>query len=306
MKTITINRVNTLFEAIKYFDHIAETAKDEMLLVDFSKASFIRNHYLAIIGMGLEVVQNRAIKVAVIKPNDKTVLNAMTRIGFLAVFGDGEDGPDTYKTMIRYTNIPLENYDASFAAFHEYFKEQFTGKVANLSPKLLYKILQKIYELFSNVFRHSESALGLFCSGQFYPKSEQFKFTIADNGITIKTKVNRYLLREFLKNRTTADKIFGKKFEPISGVDAIKWALEDTHSTTGQGGLGLSLLMDLITISGGSIEIISNDGYYSIKDGVENTKKLEESFEGTIVSIELNTESSRYYFLKEERKDANS
>jgi hypothetical protein len=95
--------------------------------------------------------------------------------------------------MIRYTNIPLENYDESFAVFHVYFKEQFTGKVANLSPKLLKKILQKIYELFSNVFRHSESALGLFCSGQFYPKSEQFKFTIADNGTTIKTKVNRYL-----------------------------------------------------------------------------------------------------------------
>jgi signal transduction histidine kinase len=170
---------------------------------------------------------------------------------------------------------------------------------------LLKKILQKIYELFSNVFRHSESALGLFCSGQFYPKSEQFKFTIADNGTTIKTKVNRYLLKEFIKNRSTADKVFGKKFDPINGVEAIKWALEDKHSTTGGGGLGLSLLMDLITISGGSIEIISNDGYYSIKDGVESTKKLNESFEGTIVSIELNTESSRYYFLKEEQ-NANS
>lgn len=305
MKTIIISKINTLFEATKCFDDINGVAMGETLQIDFSNASFIRNHFLAIIGMGLEVVQNRGIKVALIKPKDKTVLNAMTRIGFLSVFGDGEDGPDTYKTMIRYTNIPLENYDESFAVFHVYFKEQFAGKVANLSPKLLKKILQKIYELFSNVFRHSESALGLFCSGQFYPKSEQFKFTIADNGTTIKTKVNRYLLKEFIKNRSTADKVFSKKFEPINGVEAIKWALEDKHSTTGGGGLGLSLLMDLITISGGSIEIISNDGYYSIKDGVESTKKLQGSFEGTIVSIELNTESSRYYFLKEEQ-NANS
>lgn len=68
----------------------------------------------------------------------------------------------------------------------------------------------------------------------------------------------------------------------------------------------MSLLMEFITISGGSIEIISNDGYYSIKDGKESFKKLEESFEGTIVSIELNTVSDRYYFLKEEQQDANN
>lgn len=305
-KTVIINKIDTLSEAIAYCKQINYVASADELIIDFSFATFIRNHYLSIIGMGLEVVQNRGIKVVIKKPRSQKVLDTLQKIGFLSKFCEEKDGDDTYRTMLRYTNIPLENYDLPLQEFYSYFIAQFTGKIDNLSPKLLNKILQKIFELFSNVFRHSDSALGLFCSGQFYPSREKFNFTIVDNGVTIKTNVNRYLSKEFLKNRSTADKIFGTKYEPRNGVDAIKWALVDTHSTTGQGGLGLSLLMEFITISGGSIEIISNDGYYSIKDGKESFKKLEESFEGTIVSIELNTVSDRYYFLKEEQQDANN
>lgn len=305
-KTVIINKIDTLSEAIAYCKQINYVASADELIIDFSFATFIRNHYLSIIGMGLEVVQNRGIKVVIKKPKSQKVLDTLQKIGFLSKFCEEKDGDDTYRTMLRYTNIPLENYDLPLQEFYSYFIAQFTGKIDNLSPKLLNKILQKIFELFSNVFRHSDSALGLFCSGQFYPSREKFNFTIVDNGVTIKTNVNRYLSKEFLKNRSTADKIFGTKYEPKNGIDAIKWALEDTHSTTGQGGLGLSLLMEFITISGGRIEIISNDGYYSIKDGKESFKKLEESFEGTIVSIELNTVSDRYYFLKEEQQDANN
>jgi hypothetical protein len=304
--TVTINKVNSLFEAIDYFEQIINIATNAILRIDFEDASFVRNHYLSIIGMGLEIVKNRDIQIQLILPKRQTVLTSMKKIGFLSAFMEEQDAKDTFKTMIRYTNIPLANYDLQLQEFHQYFIEQFTGKVANLSPKLLNKILQKILELFSNVFRHSESALGLFCSGQFYPSNEKFNFTIVDNGVTIKTNVNRYLFKQFIKNRSTTDKLFGKKFQSLSGDEAIQWALKDTHSTTGKGGLGLSLLMDFIKISEGSIEIISNDGYYSIKDGIEVSKTLESSFEGTLISIELNTQSNQYYFLQEEHKNANS
>ncbi|KFL33151.1 MULTISPECIES: hypothetical protein [unclassified Sulfurospirillum] len=304
--TVPINKVNSLFEAIDYFEQIINIATNAILRIDFENASFVRNHYLSIIGMGLEIVKNRDIQIQLILPRRQTVLISMRKIGFLSAFMKEQDAKDTFKTMIRYTNIPLANYDLQLQEFHQYFIQQFTGKVANLSPKLLNKILQKILELFSNVFRHSESALGLFCSGQFYPSNEKFNFTIVDNGVTIKTNVNRYLFKQFIKNRSTTEKLFGKKFQSLRGDEAIQWALQDTHSTTGKGGLGLSLLMDFIKISEGSIEIISNDGYYSIKDGIEVSKTLESSFEGTLISIELNTQSNQYYFLQEEHKNANS
>lgn len=301
MKHILINKIDTIFDAIYIFNKIIYIY-DEDVTIDFSDSEFIRNHFISIIGMGLEVVKKRGVEVEIIKPRNYKVLNSMKRINFLSMFCDENNQEDTYKTMVRYTNIPLENNSLVLQEFYSYFITQFIGKVANLSPKLQKKILQKIFELFSNVFRHSNSALGLFCSGQFYPKQDKFNFTIIDNGVTIRKNVNKYLSKEFMKNRSAIDKIMGKKFEPLGAIDCIKWALVDTNSSTGAGGLGLSLLMDLIKASKGSIEIISGNGYYGIKEAQEVSKVLEKSFEGTIISIELNTHSGTYYFLKEERK----
>lgn len=302
MKHISINKIDTLFDAMYIFNKIIYIY-DEDIIIDFSEAEFIRNHFISIVGMGLEVVKKRGVDVEIIKPKSYKVVNSMKKINFLSVFCDENNQDDTYKTMVRYTNIPLENNSLILQEFYTYFIMQFIGKVENLSPKLQKKILQKIFELFSNVFRHSNSALGLFCSGQFYPKQDKFNFTIVDNGVTIRKNVNKYLLKEFMKNRSSIDKIRGKKFEPLDAIDSIKWALVDTNSSTGAGGLGLSLLMDLIKASKGSIEIVSGNGYYGIKDAQEISKVLEKSFEGTIISIELNTHSGTYYFLKEEKND---
>lgn len=302
MKTIVINKIETVFDAIFIFNKIIYVY-DEDIIIDFSDAEFIRNHFISIIGMGLEIVRKRGVDVEIKKPNNNKVLNSMKRINFLSFFCDENNKDDIYKTMVKYTNIPLENNSLILQEFYSYFITQFMGKVANLSPKLQKKILQKIFELFSNVFRHSYSALGLFCSGQFYPNQDKFNFTIVDNGVTIKKNVNKYLSKEFTKSRSSLDKLLGKKFVPMDSVECIKWALKDTNSTTGAGGLGLSLLMDLIKVSKGSIEIISGNGYYGIKDAQEYTKALEKSFEGTIISIELNTHSGTYYFLKEEKND---
>lgn len=302
MKKISIINISNVFDAKKYYENIVTTVEEDKLLLDLSKATFIKNNFLSIIGMGLKIVQDRGIRVEIIKPKNTKVLQSLNRLNFLPLFCDEIQMVDTYKTMVRYTNIPLTNHDLQLQEFCMHFLEQFMGKVANLSPYLRKKILQKIFELFSNVFRHSQSSFGLFCSGQFYSKQNKFNFTIVDNGVTIKKNVNQYLFKEFLENRSLVDKLAGKKFEPLHGIEAIKWALEDKHSTTGEGGLGLSLLMELIKVSDGSIEIISADGYYGIKYAKEVSDTLHKPFDGTIISIELNTHSDKYYFLKEEEK----
>lgn len=140
-KTVIINKIDTLSEAIAYCKQINYVASADELIIDFSFATFIRNHYLSIIGMGLEVVQNRGIKVVIKKPRSQKVLDTLQKIGFLSKFCEEKDGDDTYRTMLRYTNIPLENYDLPLQEFYSYFIAQFTGKIDNLSPKLLNKIL---------------------------------------------------------------------------------------------------------------------------------------------------------------------
>lgn len=221
---IYIEEINTLQHAVKYYNDIKNTSLEEELIINFIKAKFIRNHYLSIIGMAIEVVKKRGVIVKIKKPIEKKVLDSMIKIGFLTVFCNTKNRKDTHNTMVRYTNIPIENYGLDLQKFYSYFMRQFMGKIDNLSPILLKKILQKFFELFSNVFRHSQSALGFFCSGQFYPKNNKFNFTIVDNGVTIKSNVNKYLLKKHIEERSFSEKIF-KKFKPLNGLEAIEWAL---------------------------------------------------------------------------------
>ncbi len=298
-----IRKIDRLADAVKFYQDIMECDED-IISLDFSNASFIRNNYLSILGLALELQKKDGKEIKIIPPLATTVKNSIKRIGFLSRFSDDSIGIDNNNTMVKYTHIPLENYDQALAEFYMYFKQQLERKVQNLSPELSNKIIQKIFELFSNVFRHSESELGLFCSGQFYPSNDKFYFTIVDGGITIKNNVNKYFKNKFNKKKTLGDKIFGtKKFENKSGLEAIKWSMEEKHSTTGEGGLGLSLLRDLILKSNGVLDIVSNDGYYFIRNNEVGGNILSSSFDGTIISIGLDTDINKYFYLVGEKNE---
>ncbi len=152
------------------------------------------------------------------------------------------------------------------------------------------------------MFRHSKSKLGFFCSGQLDDKQKIINFTIVDSGITIKTNINRYFEDLKKDNKKILD---FSKFNELNGYDAIKWALENGNSTTGKGGFGLNLLQELILKSGGRLEIISNDGYFYINNGIIREQKLDYDFEGTIVSIGLSTDINRLCIIKGDNNDKN-
>ena len=294
MEEIKVSSISSLIDAVKYHNKILETT--DTFQLDFQKSQFIRNNYLSIIGLALEKCDNNF---NIVNPINSGVSNAMRTNGFLSKFTELSKSDDTHKTMIKYTQIPLNNYE-ELGIFYNYFNKQLKRKVLNTSDKLLNKIMQKIFELFSNVFRHSQSKLGLFCSGQFYPKNEQFNFTIVDGGIGIPHNVNSYLKEEFKINK---GRLSLRRFEKKSDEESINWAMQEGHSSTGEGGLGLALLKELIFKSHGTLEIVSKQGHYRIKNGKKELKKLTNSFEGTVISIELNTNTDKYYFLKGEKNE---
>ena len=301
MSYIKVEKINTLFDAISIYDDISTAIEHECIL-DFSDAEFIRNNYLSIIGLAITKRKEYNKKISILAPDfhkNRKVYNAMSNIGFLGEFISERNNVDFHGTMIKYTHIPL-NEQEKISEFYKHFMERLQCHIGNLSPQLLNKIIQKIYELFSNVFRHSEDELGLFCSGQFYPSNKRFNFTIVDGGITIPTNVNRFLLKRFKEKSKIIDKIQGKEFNKLCNVDAIKWAMKENNSTSDEGGLGLSLLEQLIIKSGGKLEILSKKGYYAISNGKTISRELEESFPGTIISIELTTNEDKYYYLKGE------
>jgi hypothetical protein len=288
-----ITKINSLNDAINYHNKIINCA-DETIVLDFSSTSFIRNNFISIIGLALEIQKDKNINI--VEPKNAKIKNALKNIGFLSKYSECTKGIDINNTMIQYTNIEKENED--YYQFLEYFISQLNRKVNNLSDSLRYKIIQKIGEQFSNVFRHSESELGFFCSGQFYPSKDEFYFTIVDNGVTIKNNVNKYLRKLAKENKGFLNL---KKYKEKSGLESIEWALINENSTTGSGGFGLNLLKDLIIKSKGNLEIISNDGYYKITNGQISGETLKNKFDGTIVSICLSTDNSTYYYLKGEK-----
>lgn len=299
---IPIIKIDQLLDALDVY-HKITSSNSEMVILDFSEATFIRNNFLSIIGLAIEEIIIKNKKYQIIEPNTEKVKSAMQRVGFMAHYCNSECKVDQYGTMIQFTKIELGDNNSLFK-FYSYFTSRLENRVANLSPKLLNKIAQKIYELFSNVFRHSKSKHGFICSGQFYPNDNKFTFTIVDGGVTIKHNVNSYLETLHEQRRTPLEKILSSnKYTPISGAESIKWSLEERNSTTGEGGLGLSLLKELIIKSKGIMEIISGTGYYCMKDGKINSHDVEKSFQGTIISIELDTDPGTYYYLVGEKNE---
>jgi len=290
---IDIYKINSLKDAINIHNKILEKTN---LLLNFQNASFIRNNYLSIIGLAIEKVKLKEGKCSINPPQNPKVLKAMRDVEFLDKFCEIEKGADNHKTMIRYTNIRNDG-DVELFEFYNYFQKKLLARVKNISEKLANKIMQKVFELFSNVFRHSKSELGLFCSGQFYPSNNKFYFTIVDGGVGIKQNVNEYFKKKFDETKSLFSR---KKYQEKDAIECIKWAVQEGHSTTGKGGLGLALLMELIKKSDGQLEIISDNGYYAIKNGKITAQVLEEKFNGTIISIGLDTDAGKFYYLKGE------
>ena len=147
------------------------------------------------------------------------------------------------------------------------------------------RFTQSVFEVYQNAVIHSQSSVGLFICGQFYPQLQRLDLTIADAGIGIRTNVRRRLGPQ------------------VSSVEAIQWALLEGNTTKrhGQpGGVGLKFLKDFIELNGGRIQIASRYGFYEYHQGAETFLKLIADLPGTTVNLEINTGDTNAYQLSSE------
>jgi hypothetical protein len=189
---------------------------------------------------------------------------------------------DTNRTTIPFRRVQL----ADKGRFEDYLKRHLKGKgIPTMSAGLGRVFKQSIFEVFQNAVIHSNSRLGVFVCGQFYPYLQRVDLTIADAGVGIRTNVRKYL-----KQR-------------VSSVAAIRWALVEGNTTktgTEPGGVGLKFLKDFISLNRGKIQIGSRQGFYEFHDGKENFIKIDSDFPGTVVNLEINTSDTNSYLLMEE------
>lgn len=191
---------------------------------------------------------------------------------------------DQYHTTLRY--IKLKPSETRFFSIYIITTLLNRPELPTMSRALTKKIYESIFEIFANAQIHSESDFIYVC-GQFYPQKHKLIITIADSGIGFKNKINR----KFQSN--------------LTAVQAIRWAIQDGHSTKTDipGGIGLAILKDFITLNKGMLQIVSNEGFYQKDEQSEFFSYFPDPFPGTVVTVEFRTDDPRSYSLASEKNE---
>jgi len=216
------------------------------------------------------------IKLTGIRPDVDSILS---KNGFLSNYGHKKP-PDRWGTTIPYQRFDAKD-DRYFAG---YIENEFMqrSEIPTMTQGLQKKFRESIFEIFSNAVLHSQTKMGIFSCGQFFPRRDRLDFSVADLGIGI--------LRNVKENA-------GLDLTP---EEAIIWATEGCNTTKrGQipGGLGLKLLSEFIDLNSGRIQIVSDAGYWKREKGKISTARLRWPFPGTVVSVEINTSDTKTYAL---------
>ncbi|MDE0029341.1 MAG: ATP-binding protein [Deltaproteobacteria bacterium] len=227
---------------------------------------------------GLEDNLN-TVRLTHIRPAVESILS---KNGFLSHYGRTKV-PDHWGTTISYKRFDADD-DRYFA---RYIEDEFIqrSEIPEMSTGLRKKFCESIFEIFSNAVLHSRTKLGIFSCGQFFPTRSKLDFCVADLGVGIQRNVHRH---------TGVD---------LAPEEAIEWATQANNTTKRgdvPGGLGLKLLCEFIDLNGGSLQIVSDAGYWRRKNRRNNKARLRNAFPGTVVSVEIDTADRNSYRLSSE------
>ncbi|MCY4613238.1 MAG: hypothetical protein OXB94_06435 [Nitrospira sp.] len=211
-----------------------------------------------------------------------SVEKILSKNGFLSHYGRVKI-PDRWGTTISYQRFDVKD-DRYFSG---YIEGEFIqrSEMPTMSPRLLKKFRESIFEIFSNAVWHSRTKLGIFSCGQFFPSRSRLDFTVADLGVGIRQNVQDHVGSD------------------LSPEEAIDWATKGNNTTKHgdvPGGLGLKLLCEFIDLNGGCLRIASDAGYWCRENGKTTLARLSHPFPGTVASVEINTADQNSYMLASE------
>ncbi|HUW19926.1 MAG TPA: ATP-binding protein [Sedimentisphaerales bacterium] len=211
------------------------------------------------------------------------VTSVLRKNHFLSQFGVAEK-PDSYGTTIEYRRF--ETVGKVHEDFQQYVIRYFRSGSLGLpamTPALLKRFRESLFEVFSNAIEHSYTEHGIFTCGQFFPKQQRLLFTITDLGIGIDGNIYKNLQRKL-----------------PAGL-AIIWAMSGKTTRRGRsGGLGLQLIQEFIKLNKGRLIIVSSAGYWELSKGKVSTATLSGAFPGTVVTIDIDTADKSSYCLTSE------
>ena len=302
------------------FQHLAQLALKMGKLsfvtaeLDFSTCSWFDANMCAPLGVLLahSIDKFNTVRLTGVPSSIQSILS---KNQFLAGFGT-QPLNDTHNTTVTYRRFNNKD-DRLFA---DYLNNNMRGKgLPKMSADLEVKFKNSILELFVNAAMHSESQVGIFSCGQYYPQKHLLDFCVADGGIRMRRKIFKEI---------------GMK---MNSDQAIAWAMVEGNTTRQgnvPGGLGLKLIKEFIieagvdkatrtsvgqsarygwscrftnywiyTMNNGRIQIVSDRGFWEFGAQCENISRLDTPFPGTVINIEINTADTKSYRLSSESKN---
>ena len=262
----------------------ADDCEFDQITVDLAKTSWFDADMCAAFGAILyHIGVFNTVRLENIPLNVEKILS---KNGFLCSYGR-KKLPDSWGTTIPYQRFDRKD-DRYFGSYieKEYVRR---SEIPTMTPGLLKKFRESVFEIFSNAVLHSQTKLGIFACGQNYPKRSRLDFSVADLGIGIPRNVNETLGMN------------------LPAKLAIEWATQGSNTTKRgaiPGGLGLKLLTEFVDLNGGRIQIISDAGYWERSKGQSTLAQLAHPFPGTVVNIEVNTQDNQSYSLTTEISEA--
>lgn len=279
-KLPSINGNREGFESLAELWSLASILVGRSLELDLSGCTSFDANMAAPLGAVLSLVADKLNRIEIVGVQGP-IENSLRRNQFLTQYGYAP--LETGATVLPYRRLQL----ADERLFGEYLRRYLPGKGFPQMREGVGKVFQQsLFEVFQNSVAHSDSNLGVFVCGQFFPNELRLNLTISDAGVGLSAKV-----RSFLKNPS------------LTSEAAIQWALEGGNTTrTGRrpGGVGLKFMHDFVTRNRGNMQIVSGDGLYGATTGYD---KLSFAFPGTTVNFEINTADTQPYHAGVSAKD---
>lgn len=281
MSEYNLNEIRNDFDSYQKFINLYVQNKDKLFdKIKINLTGWFSANACSMLGAVLTKFQDNLNTVIINAGSSESILK---RNNFLSFYDYKKDN-DYNNTTIPYQILSTE--DDRY--FNNYVFREFLGKpdLPSMTEALKNKLAESIYEIFINAKMHSETKK-IFVCGQFFPKKHKIEFMITDNGLGIKNVVN---------NRFKTN---------LTAIKAIKWAIQDRHTTKQgvSGGIGLSLLHGFINKNRGKVQIVSNEGFWELDNGFTITKSFNNEFPGTMVNISVRTDDQKSYMLASEIPD---
>jgi len=291
-KIIKVSRLDQNINSFDQWDQFVSTIsplfnKNDPIILDFSQCGFIGPEGVALIA-GLKFYRDEKGFITELDSSSvsSSVNVVLERSGLLGLFIASTGWQPSQKD----STLPIfcfKSKDKDSAL--EYIENQILSRkeAPHMTERLKKDIRVSFFEIFNNIFNHSESPIGGVVCGQVFPTDHTIKIVFYDAGMGV------------------AKKVLAHKSDLKKDVEAIEWALEMGNSTLGETsgqprGLGLFLIREFIKVNLGVFRISANLGALMENDGKRSQGVLSLPLHGTIIDITIKTQEHLVYGYNDE------